>query len=193
MQHWLTWSTGWSGLGRFVESNLGSYGIQYSGRGSNTLLAPIFDIPYHDFLVITVVENIANTFAADVAPFGDLQGIFPSWFCGFSADINHSPLNLSVPDFSVFMRSFANDSSLYLDKFYAALEKMGRLGVQAKHLPATKCEDCCGNPLQTDEDTLQCVGYSFLFPNFELNWRRAGRLRHSTKCYSSWNYNCIGG
>ena len=149
-----------------------------NGRDNATPLGPIFDNAYHDFLINTVVESDANTFAVNVAPFDDPHGIFPSWFRDFSADIDHldtdlalafPPLNPSHPDFSAFTTSFANDNSLFLGRFFAALEKMGRLGVRAKLLPVTQCEDRCGKPSQTGEGMPQCFDFSFPFPNFELN------------------------
>jgi len=127
-------------------------------------------------LVNTVVENNANSFAVNVVPFDDPQGIFPSWFRDFSSGIDHldtdlalafPPLNPSHPDFSVFTSSFANNNDLFLDKFFAALEKMGRLGVRAKLSPATKkCTDRCGRPFQTGEGE-QAVEYRFFsIPSF---------------------------
>ena len=98
-----------------------------SGRDMATPLGGVFDNSYHDFLINSVVANDANSFGVNVAPFDNPQGIFPSWFRDFSADIDHldtdlalafPPLNPSHPDFSAFTTSFAGSKIHFLDKFF---------------------------------------------------------------------------
>ena len=151
-----------------------------SGRDMATPLGGVFDNSYHDFLINSVVANDANSFGVNVAPFDNPQGIFPSWFRDFSADIDHldtdlalafPPLNPSHPDFSAFTTSFAGSKIHFLDKFFAALEKMGRMGVKAKLLPATECEDRCGKHYETGVGELAVVlgiRRPFLISNLEL-------------------------
>ena len=149
-----------------------------SGRDNFTPFGGVFGNSFHDFLITTVVENDAISFAMNVAPFDDPTGIFPNWFRDFSADINHLDtditlafpnLNPSHPDFSTFTSSFASDNTHFLKVFFLALEKMGQLGVKAKLSLATKCDDPCKKNEGELAETILDIHCPFLISNLELN------------------------
>ena len=48
-----------------------------NGQDNFTPNGPVFDNAYHDFLINTIVENDAISFAGNTAPFNI---VFPDWF-----------------------------------------------------------------------------------------------------------------
>ena len=147
-----------------------------SGRDTFTPLGGLFDNSYHDFLINTVVENDANSFSANIAPF-DIE--FPNWFRDVDAGINHLDTDLALafpnldtshPNFSAFTNSFADDNNHFMNTFFVALEKMGRLGVQAELFPATKCEDRCGKHFETGEGELDVAILDICHPFIFFYW-----------------------
>ncbi len=149
-----------------------------SGRDNFTPFGGVFGNSFHDFLINTVIANDANSFAMNVAPFDDPDGIFPNWFHNHRMDIDHLDTDLALafpnlttshPNFSTFTNSFASDNTHFLHKFFVALEKMGQLGVQAKLSLATKCDDPCKIDEGELDVTILDIHCPFLISNLELN------------------------
>jgi len=130
-------------------------------------VGPVFDNAYHHFLRNTIIEDTAGAFASNTSPFpipgGDLgnwflvDSIFPNDLAHLDTDVTLAfpPLNTSHPDYSMDTILFAGDNNLFLQTFFAALHKMGRLGVNVELFKATNCKDPCGNqtepiPVGTD-------------------------------------------
>ena len=48
------------------------------------------------------------------------------------------------PDYSIDTQYFAASNEAFLEEFFAALQKMSKLGVMVSLFPATVCENTCG-------------------------------------------------
>jgi hypothetical protein len=139
---------------------------------SCTLFVPVgavFDNAYHLFLRNTIIEDTAGAFASNTSPFPKPGGDFGNWFLvdkSFPNELAHldtdvtlafPPLNTSHPDYSMDTILFADDNNLFLKTFFAALHKMGRLGVNVELFNATNCKDPCGNQTEPIPGRPQCI------------------------------------
>ena len=87
-----------------------------------------------------------------MAPFLDPDGIFDNWFRDIPNGLDHLDTDVTLafppmgahPDFSVFSTNFAGNNALFENTFFAALQKMSKLGVTAPLFTATDCENPCG-------------------------------------------------
>lgn len=126
-----------------------------NGADTATPEGPVFDNAYHDFLINTIVENNANDFGNNVAPFTDT---FPNWFRVAPNSLSPSGLDhldtdaaLAFPSldlndhphYDTFSKKFALSNTDFLDTFGQALKKMGQLGVTAPLTTASSC--ACGS------------------------------------------------
>ena len=148
-----------------------------------TLFVPVgavFDNAYHHFLRNTIIEDTAGAFASNTSPFpipgGDLgnwflvDSIFPNDLAHLDTDVTLAfpPLNTSHPDYSMDTILFAGDNNLFLQTFFAALHKMGRLGVNVELFKATTCKDPCGNQTEPIPGRPQCIVILAKFLEFAL-------------------------
>ena len=110
---------------------------------------PVFDNSYFQFLDSTVQAKTASEFTKNHAPF---TKAFPDWMRDSMHKVNHLDTDVVLafptqdvslhPDYHQFTKAFAKDNSLFLDKFFKAMDKMGKLGVVANLSPASICTPC---------------------------------------------------
>lgn len=125
-----------------------------NGADTATPEGPVFDNAYHNFLINTIVENNANDFGNNIAPFTVPFGTWfrvdpgilgPSGLDHLDTDVALAFPSLDLndhPHFDTFSRKFAASNTDFLDTFGQALKKMGMLGVT---VPLTKATSCaCG-------------------------------------------------
>jgi hypothetical protein len=132
-------------------------------------VGPIFDNAYHHFLRNTIIEDTAGAFASNTSPFPIPDGDLGNWFlvdnflpnelAHLDTDVTLAfpSLNTSHPDYSADTTNFAGDNNLFLQTFFAALHKMGRLGVNVELFKATVCKDSCGNQTEPIPGRPQCI------------------------------------
>ena len=146
-----------------------------NGADDFTQDGPVFDNEYFKFGINTIVENTCSAFMNNNAPFlgpfpgGDFgdwfrQNNHPTlgkgldWINWFDTDISivmpseNTNLNTPTgyPNFHAFSTAFAADNTLFLTKFFAALDKLSKLGVDPAvtlSSPGTTCG--CGNHRHT--------------------------------------------
>ena len=147
---------------------------------SCTLFVPVgavFDNAYHRFLRNTIIEDTAGAFGSNKSPFTmdfgnwfQVENFFPDELAHLDTDVTLAfpPLNTSHPDYSMDTIMFAGDNNLFLQTFFAALHKMGRLGVNVELFKATNCKDPCGNQTEPIPGRSQCIVIlaNFLSPRF---------------------------
>jgi hypothetical protein len=123
------------------------------------LVGAVFDNAYHNFLANTIVANDAVSFAGNHDPFTD---VFPDWFRDSLNETNQLDTDIALafpsldttvhPHFDGYTNSFALSNAEFLNKFFAAMHKMGQLGVSATLYPATECEPRCGRAVVVGGD-----------------------------------------
>jgi len=88
-----------------------------------------------------------------------VDNFFPDELAHLDTDVTLAfpPLNTSHPDYSADTINFAGDNNLFLQTFFAALHKMGRLGVNVELFKATNCKDPCGNQTEPIPGRPQCT------------------------------------
>jgi hypothetical protein len=129
-------------------------------------VGPVFDNAYHNFLRNTIIEDTAVAFASNRSPFNfdfgnwfQVGEFFPFELGHLDTDVTLAfpPLNTSHPDYSMDTIIFSSDNEHFLNTFFAALHKMGRLGVNDELFKATDCKDPCGNKTEPIPGRPQCT------------------------------------
>ncbi len=92
----------------------------------------------------------AFSFAQNRDPFTDT---FPDWFRISPSNINQLDTDIVLtfpsldtnahPHFDKYTKKFASSNDRFLNKFFAAMHKMGQLGVEIELFPATECQPRC--------------------------------------------------
>ena len=135
------------------------------GADNATPDGPVFNNRYHDFLINTIVANDASQFAAPspgIAPF-TMQ--FGDWFRDGPNDLDHLDTDIALafpsenpgmhPDFSVHSAAFAGSNDHFLFMFFAAMDKMGKLGVTTfLSAASTPCSCSSRRRLQEEKNGL---------------------------------------
>jgi catalase (peroxidase I) len=111
-----------------------------NGADDATVDGPVFDNKFFDFLENTIVEDTADAFAANIAPFTlQLFNWFQTESTPSSPKLNHLDTDIVLafptqdasvhPNFHDHTTVFANNNNYFLDTFFKALDKMSKLGV----------------------------------------------------------------
>lgn len=135
-----------------------SFGSEHSnpwvknGSDGATKDGPVFDNTFHKFLKDDLRANTITEFVKNLAPFTET---FTDWYKDTTMGVNYldtdialafpSPDEKAFPSFHTFTAAFAKDNAAFLTKFFAALEKMSKLGVDAKLATPTACTSCDGD------------------------------------------------
>mmetsp|Transcript_3403 Transcript_3403/g.7549 ORF Transcript_3403/g.7549 Transcript_3403/m.7549 type:complete len:502 (-) Transcript_3403:119-1624(-) len=133
----------------------------YNGRDNYTPEGPMFDNEFFRYIIHEPIESNVFDFSSNFQPF---ETDFSTWFR--DDDFNGTPLNHldtdvvlafpphpagAYPDYSVDSSAFSVDNDLFLKAFFAALDKMSKLGVTVPLFPATP-ECACGEIDESDFD-----------------------------------------
>ena len=103
-------------------------------------------------MVNEVDANNAPTFAQNVDPF---TAVFPDWFRNAREEVNHLDTDVVLafpsldtslhPSYNTYTNNFAASNEAFLNKFFEAMHKMGKLGVNSTLLsPVSECLFPCG-------------------------------------------------
>ena len=120
-------------------------------------------------MVNEVNADDAPTFAQNVNPF---TAVFPDWFRNAREEVNHLDTDIVLafpsldtskhPHYNTYTNNFAASNEAFLNKFFEAMHKMGKLGVNSTLLsPVSECLFPCG--FGTDEVG---IGLIALVPEF---------------------------
>ena len=116
---------------------------------------PVFDNAFHDFLENGIVANNVEEFVNNMAPFeSDFGG--NNWFRDDppvpSSGLDYLDTDVTLafdsqdtnehPNFHVFTTEFANSNLAFLQAFFPALRKMGKLGVTVPLQTVGPCDAC---------------------------------------------------
>jgi hypothetical protein len=121
-----------------------------SGADSFTANGPIFDNAFFDFLENKIIANTTTAFGANTAPFTSL---FPTWvqtdpptplnYIDTDLVLAFPPANAADhPDYHAHTAAFSRSKKYFLDTFYKALRKMGKLGVFTVLSAPSACTSC---------------------------------------------------
>ena len=124
-----------------------------NGGDNATPEGPVFDNAFHSFMADSMGTSSIAQFASTQYPF---DATFPDWFMDSNDGVNYLDTDVAIafpsqdigihPDFHTFTAAFGADNDLFLLKFFAALGKMSKLGVDASLLsPASDCTACDGS------------------------------------------------
>lgn len=123
-----------------------------NGDDHATVDGPIFDNAFHHFLTNGLAAESAIEMATNQLPFNK---IFPDWYQDEVKEMNfldtdivlaYKPASSSNvhPDFHTFTDAFAANNTLFLNKFFLALDKMSQLGVDEVLAFPSPCTACSG-------------------------------------------------
>jgi len=120
-----------------------------NGSDSATKDGPVFDNAFHQFLKKDLRAKTVQEFVKNLAPFTET---FTDWYKDTVDGVNYLDTDIAIafpsvdknayPDFHTFTQTFANDNAMFLAKFFAAMDKMSKLGVDATLTKPTACTSC---------------------------------------------------
>lgn len=134
-----------------------------NGDDHATVDGPVFDNAFHHFLTNGLAAESAIEMATNQLPFNK---IFPDWYQDEIKEMNfldtdivlaYEPASSSNvhPDFHTFTDAFAANNTLFLSKFFLALDKMSKLGVDEILAFPSPCTNCSGTgAINTDALTM---------------------------------------
>lgn len=123
-----------------------------NGSDGATKDGPVFDNEFHKFLKNDLRASTVEEFVKNLAPFTET---FTDWYKDTKLGLNYLDTDIALafpsqdkkayPDFHSFTANFAANNGDFVNKFFAALGKMSKLGVDAKLAAPSACTKCDGD------------------------------------------------